>query len=111
MFLPGLDDIYDRIRSEILRTEPFPSLESAFATVRREEQLRHIMLSLGSNASMAMVSFTTGSSDLTQNRTPSKPSFVTRPPTDGGCTYCPNFKHVVKQCFKKYGYHDWWEAF
>ncbi|KAL6279637.1 hypothetical protein ACE6H2_016518 [Prunus campanulata] len=64
IFLPGLDDIYDSIRSEILRTEPFPNPESAFATVRREEQLKHIMLSLGSNASMAMAAFTTGLSDL-----------------------------------------------
>ncbi|BFG34009.1 hypothetical protein CerSpe_202830 [Prunus speciosa] len=111
MFLDRLDDIYDSIRSEILRTVSFPNLEYDFATVHREEQRRHTLLSSGSNASMAMTAVTTRSSALTQNRTPPKPSFVTCPYTDDGCTYCHSSKPVVEQCFKKNGYPDWWEAF
>ncbi|KAI5321805.1 hypothetical protein L3X38_030877 [Prunus dulcis] len=88
MFLDRLHHIYDSIRSEILRTVPFPDPESDFATVHRVEQRRHTMLSLDSSASMAMMAVTTRSSALTQNRIPLKPSFE-----------------------NKNGYPDWWEAF
>lgn len=67
MFLDGLDDIYDSIRSEILQTMPFPDPES----------------------------------DLTQNRTPLKPSFVSCPPTDDGCTYCHSPKPIVEQVSRR----------
>lgn len=60
---------------------------------------------------MAMVVVTIGSSSLTQNKTPLKPSFVTRPPIDDGCAYCHSSKYVVKQFFKKNDYPDQWEAF
>lgn len=33
IFLAGLDDIYDRVQSDILRTSPFPNPEFAFAMV------------------------------------------------------------------------------
>lgn len=34
-FLAGLDDTLDSIRSDVLRSVPFPMIEEAFAKVRR----------------------------------------------------------------------------
>nr|XP_028959426.1 uncharacterized protein LOC114825186 [Malus domestica] len=39
-FLAGLDDIFDKVRSDILRSQPLPSVEEVFSIVRREAQ-RH----------------------------------------------------------------------
>ena len=59
-FLAGLDDLFDKVRSDILRTQPLPSVEEVFSVVRREAQ-RHATMMSGSNnqgglPSMAMVS-------------------------------------------------------
>ncbi|XP_070678048.1 uncharacterized protein [Malus domestica] len=37
-FLAGLDDIFDKVRSDILGTQPLPSVEKVFSVVRREVQ-------------------------------------------------------------------------
>ena len=44
--LAGLDEMFDKIRSDILRTEPLPSVEQTFAYVRREG-MRQAMMSTG----------------------------------------------------------------
>ncbi|KAI5355558.1 hypothetical protein L3X38_008453 [Prunus dulcis] len=47
-FLVGLDDIFDKVRSDILRTQSLPSVEEVFSVVRREAQ-RHATMMSGSN--------------------------------------------------------------
>ena len=37
IFLDGLDDQLDLVRSDFLRLKPFPSIEQAYAHVRRED--------------------------------------------------------------------------
>ncbi|KAB2602934.1 hypothetical protein D8674_003939 [Pyrus ussuriensis x Pyrus communis] len=59
-FLAGLDDVFDKVRSDILRTQPLPSVEEVFSVVRREAQ-RHATMMGRSNTqgglpSMAMIS-------------------------------------------------------
>ncbi|KAI5353166.1 hypothetical protein L3X38_006059 [Prunus dulcis] len=44
VFLAGLDDVFDRVRSDILRMDPFPNLEKAFSCVRREDQRQSTMM-------------------------------------------------------------------
>ncbi|KAM1724600.1 hypothetical protein ACFX11_023035 [Malus domestica] len=46
-FLAGLDDIFDKVRSDILRTQPLLSMEKVFSVVRREAQ-RHATMMGGS---------------------------------------------------------------
>ena len=41
--LAGLDEMFDKIRSDILRTEPLPSVEQTFAYVRREGMRQAVM--------------------------------------------------------------------
>ncbi|CAN6548474.1 unnamed protein product [Malus baccata var. baccata] len=47
-FLVGLDDVFDKVHSDILRTQPLPSVEEVFSVVRREAQ-RHATMMGGSN--------------------------------------------------------------
>ncbi|KAH0693572.1 hypothetical protein KY285_020669 [Solanum tuberosum] len=54
IFLAGLDDIYDRVRSDILRANPFSNPESVIAMVQSEEQRRNAMLNNNTNSKMDM---------------------------------------------------------
>ncbi|KAB2630265.1 hypothetical protein D8674_007784 [Pyrus ussuriensis x Pyrus communis] len=59
-FLAGLDDVFDKVRSDILRTQPLPSVEEVFSVVRREAQRHATMMGESNNQgglpSMAMIS-------------------------------------------------------
>ncbi|CAL8146948.1 unnamed protein product [Prunus armeniaca] len=46
-FLAGLDDTYDKVRSDILRSDKVPSIENLFFVVRREAQRQITMLRSG----------------------------------------------------------------
>ena len=46
-FLDGLDDKLDQIRSDVLQLHPFPSVEQAYARVRREATRQAVMVSSG----------------------------------------------------------------
>ncbi|CAL8999649.1 unnamed protein product [Prunus brigantina] len=43
-FLAGLDDTYDKVRSDILRSDKVPSIENVFFMVRQEAQRQITML-------------------------------------------------------------------
>ena len=45
IFLDGLDDRLDLVRSDVLRLKPFPSIEQAYAHVRREDLRQSVMIS------------------------------------------------------------------
>ena len=100
VFLAGLDDTYDSIRGEILRTDPLPSTEVVFSTLRREEQRCNTMLSLGDVSEVAMVAKRYAQSPLSQQN-----STMT---VLGKCSYCGINKHLIESCFKKNGYPNWW---
>ena len=44
VFLVGLDDRLDKSRSDVLQIKPFPSVEQAYAHVRREDTRQAVML-------------------------------------------------------------------
>jgi len=45
VFLDGLDDRLDKIRADVLQMKPFPSVEQAYAHVRREAIRQQVMTS------------------------------------------------------------------
>jgi hypothetical protein len=66
-FLAGLDEVFDSVRSDLLRIKSIPSIEECFNTVRREAQRQVTMLgtkNTSEGSSMAMISKTTTSSNL-----------------------------------------------
>ncbi|KAI5351042.1 hypothetical protein L3X38_003933 [Prunus dulcis] len=112
-FLAGLDDLFDKVRSDILHTQPLPSVEEVFSVVRREAQ-RHATMMSGSNnqgglPSMAMVSRPAAAFHPSN---PSSQSLNSRPFTrenkdDLKCTFCGQTRHTEDTCFAKHGVPDW----
>ena len=100
LFLAGLEDIYDSIRGEILRTDPLPGTENVFATLRREEQRRNTMLNQRDISQVAMAAKKFVPSSFSQHS-----SSIT---VGGRCSHCGSDKHLVDSCFKKNGYPEWW---
>ncbi|CAL2237877.1 unnamed protein product [Prunus armeniaca] len=108
-FLAGLDDIFDKVRSDILRTQPLPSIEEVFSVVRREAQIHATMMSGSNNQgglpSMAMVS---RPAVAFRPSNPSNQSLNSRPFTrenkdDLKCTFCGQTRHTEDTCFAKHG--------
>ncbi|RVW38243.1 putative caffeoyl-CoA O-methyltransferase [Vitis vinifera] len=118
-FFDGLDDRLDKTRSDVLQIKPFPTVEQAYAFVRREEVRQTVMI-LGADTPPGAVMASKGIKG-SHHQMPSKPgalflssgksnsSFKTKPPSDGTkCTHCDNTKHTRDTCFKLHGYPDWW---
>ncbi|KAH7573583.1 hypothetical protein JRO89_XS03G0175600 [Xanthoceras sorbifolium] len=53
-FLVGLNRNLNEVRGQVVAQAPFPSLEEAFAEVRREEDRRKVMLNDNSAISSAL---------------------------------------------------------
>ena len=115
-FLDGFNDRLDKIRADVLQMQPFPTLEQAYAQVRREAIRQSVMmtnednisgdvmLSKGGQKTQQLLSFQTSSND--------KPNTITKPKPQvegGGCTHYGNMKHTKETCFKLHGYPDWWQ--
>ena len=109
VFLDGLDDRLDKTRSDVLQMKPFPTVEQAFAYVRREDTRQSVMLTnTGPISSPVLLS--RGLKIQKPNIQLSKPRAPgTGHPADGGCTYCGNPKHTRETCFKVHGYPEWWK--
>ena len=99
-FLDGLDDRLDNARAEVLRLEPFPTVEEAFARIRQEDVRQTVMLEKGAiDASMAMVAREAKALENTEpadaNLTLTKHNNQFRPrPSSGSCTHCGGAKHT-----------------
>ncbi|XP_071719068.1 uncharacterized protein [Rutidosis leptorrhynchoides] len=81
-FLMGLNDEYNGIRSQILSSDPLPSVMAAFHLVNQDEQQR-IIVRIG-----------TGDEQERGD--------------DKICTYCQKTGHTIDGCFEIVGYPDWW---
>jgi hypothetical protein len=119
-FLDGLDDKLDNIRNDILQMRPFPTIEQAYAHVRREAVRQTVMSNNGPSdnpgAILASKGFKPGHSTPGPNRSLSlangKAGTASKPhasSSDGTkCSHCGNLKHTRDNCFKLHGYPDWW---
>ncbi|CAL2237426.1 unnamed protein product [Prunus armeniaca] len=141
VFLARLDDVFDRVRSDILRMDPFPNLEKAFSCVRREDQRRSTMMVPPTlvNTGVAIVarnsrpassyklddSTINGPTRHSMHASSYKPACSTangpigstrpngpqrvKPQNGERCTHCNSTNHFVTDCFKLYGYPEWWD--
>ncbi|KAL5833543.1 hypothetical protein ACOSQ3_017217 [Xanthoceras sorbifolium] len=111
IFLDGLDDQLDNIRSD-----------QAYAHVQRED-IRQTVMTSGADTALGAVIASKGikaskSYTLTKTGSPALSSGKSNPPhktqiqPDGGkCTHCGNTRHTRETCFKLHGYLDWWNEF
>ncbi|XP_050229442.1 uncharacterized protein LOC126678591 [Mercurialis annua] len=113
-FLDGLDDRLDKIRADVLQTKPFPTVEQAYAQVRREDLRQSVMMTNEDTLSGGAM-ITRGGQKLQHQfsfRTPSNGKPITKPQGEGGgggCTHCGNMRHTKEICFKLHGYPEWWQ--
>ncbi|KAI3788114.1 hypothetical protein L2E82_00783 [Cichorium intybus] len=93
-FLMGLNESYSSIRSNILMQEQLPSVQSAFATISREESLRS--------------SYSVGNSSKSQNSV-----FIAKGPDAKKknvrnlnliCKHCNMKGHTIERCYKLIGF-------
>ncbi|PIN22807.1 hypothetical protein CDL12_04473 [Handroanthus impetiginosus] len=113
-FLDGLDDRLNKVQGDVLQLKPFPTVEQAYALVRREDLRQSIMLTKDDSVHGSVMISKGG------QRSQLKPflqmanrkfniSSKSKPQTqEGGCSHCENMKHTRDICFKLHGYPNWW---
>jgi hypothetical protein len=108
-FLDGLDDHLDNIRAQVLQMNLFPSLEQAYAHVRRESYRQEIMIKDGQGGIQNSVAMTTrGYKPQEVNSNAIKFSNATDK-SKLKCSHCGGTRHIKEQCFELVGYLDWWK--
>ncbi|KAK0581709.1 hypothetical protein LWI29_017030 [Acer saccharum] len=90
MFLAGLDPEFDKVRADVLRMDPFPSVEGAFAYVRREVQRQATMLAPPQVSDSSALLINKGNSG------------------DRKCTHCGQKNHIRDACWRLNGYPEWY---
>ncbi|XP_047952934.1 uncharacterized protein LOC125198663 [Salvia hispanica] len=130
-FLTGLNGEFDGIRRDILKLEPYPSVEEAYVYVKREAARRKIMPPASSSltgdpssarsadASSGEIGYGFGAQkDRPNNRNGPRPppaggaSHQTRTKPDKSklwCSHCGKNKHTRENCFLRVGYPEWWD--
>ncbi|RVX03529.1 hypothetical protein CK203_027783 [Vitis vinifera] len=111
VFLDGLDDRLDKIRDDVLQVRPFPTMEQAYAHVRREALRQSVMITGSADAVSSAVLATKGLKLGSSIQPPTvhngKPKSCTF--SEGlKCSHCGNSKHTRDTCFKLHGYPNWW---
>ncbi|KAM0033902.1 hypothetical protein Hdeb2414_s0016g00491201 [Helianthus debilis subsp. tardiflorus] len=120
-FLNSIDRQYASIKREILRWDPLPSAEGAYAAVKKETAHQSILGTISGNISQQGVAaglVSTGVQDSEGLGFLSRGRFSLTKPNNGSsnrvdksklkCTHCGMLKHTKEQCFKLVGFPDWW---
>nr|GFC89634.1 hypothetical protein [Tanacetum cinerariifolium] len=113
-FLNGLDWKFEPIKREILRVDPFPTAEAAYAMVRKEAA-HQIILGVTNETHgiatrlIAEETYGMGLSTKGFRRFEGQKKWTTRDDKSHlKCEECGMNRHTKDQCFKIIGYPDWW---
>ncbi|KAL6336046.1 hypothetical protein AAG906_003673 [Vitis piasezkii] len=108
----SIEKYYNNLQGlcDVLRLKPLPSIEQAYAHIRREDFRQSVMVSraevVASGAIMAIKGVKSGHS---QTLLKSGSFSQSKGHSDGNkCTHCGITKHTRETCFKLHGYPDWW---
>ncbi|XP_071715107.1 uncharacterized protein [Rutidosis leptorrhynchoides] len=118
-FLNSLDHKHDNIKRELLRTDPLPTVEGAYAAIRKENAHQFIFNKTDaftqSGIATGLVAPASKSNDfdghglLSRNQQRRSDSTSSSRDKDNlECTKCGMKRHTREQCFKVIGYPDWW---
>ncbi|XP_071718218.1 uncharacterized protein [Rutidosis leptorrhynchoides] len=117
-FLNALDRKHDNIKRELLRLEPLPTVEGAYAAIRKENAHQNIFgtktdgtnnFGIGSGLlapSSSKSKETEGQGLITKNHRRQDQS--TRDKEHLRCTECGMKRQTKEQCFRIVGYPEWW---
>ncbi|XP_035831181.1 uncharacterized protein LOC118480438 [Helianthus annuus] len=117
-FLNAIDRQYDTIKREILRMDPLPSAEEAYAAVRKETAHQNILgTTAGTQSGIGAGLATTrpdhndralGLAARGQTRRSDVPFKPKIDKTNLKCEHCGMMRHTKDQCFRIVGYPEWW---
>ncbi|KAF5786842.1 hypothetical protein HanXRQr2_Chr10g0445791 [Helianthus annuus] len=119
-FLNALDRQFDPIKREILRWDPLPSAEGAYAAVRKEMAHQGILgttdntspngVAAGLNTSRShepeSLGFLSKGRFNQKNTNLGSSSRIDK--TKLKCEHCGMSRHTKNQCFQLVGYPEWW---
>ncbi|XP_076885610.1 uncharacterized protein LOC143535159 [Bidens hawaiensis] len=113
-FLSSLDRKYEPVKREILRSEPLPSAEEAYAIIRKEENHQKILGINPKDEQSGVAAGLIATDPENPNGTGLAAKGVRRPQppkpdkTHLKCTHCGMTRHTKEECFKIIGYPEWW---
>ncbi|VFR00760.1 unnamed protein product [Cuscuta campestris] len=112
-FLQAVNEEFDAGKRDLLKTEPLPSVEEAYAQIRREAARKGIMKGEGGGPSSGETPSGIGGGLVatrvavrSENRQSSSRTYEEK--SHLKCTYCGGIKHTAEGCFKRIGYPEWW---
>ncbi|XP_015167795.1 uncharacterized protein [Solanum tuberosum] len=110
-FLVGLNDSYVQCRSQIMMTNPIPSLNKAYSMVISEESHRSLGKAVHVGESMDGTTLFSNRNKITGNqRSPGgsykdvENNFKPRKKSDFYCDHCGMRGHTIERCWKVHGY-------
>jgi Retrotransposon gag protein len=106
-FLDGLDDRLDNVRAAILQMASFPTIEQAYAIVRRKTSRQVVMLKGEEEISSSIAMVTRGYKHPEVNFASNK--YLSKQERSKlKCNHCGGTGHLKEGCFKLIGYPDWY---
>ncbi|XP_057546216.1 uncharacterized protein LOC130825160 [Amaranthus tricolor] len=106
-FLAGINDTFDKEKRDLLNQDPLPTVEIAYATIRREISRRGIMIQASSSGKHP--SEIGSGLAVKQYRSETSYRRDKEDKTHLKCSYCGGSRHTKDGCFKLKGYPEWWE--
>lgn len=103
-FLMGLNDSYQQLRSQILATDPLPSIGRCYAILHQEEAQRLVQLPTVRPEISALLA-----RSLPSQQAPTHPRRVW-PAGTSLCEACGKPGHPRAKCFELIGYPEWWPS-
>ena len=106
-FLAGINETFDKEKRDLLNQYPLPTVEMAYATIRREISRSGIIThasSPGKNPSEIESGLA-----VKHHRSDSSSRRDMEDKTHLKCSYCGGSRHTKEGCFKLIGYPEWWE--
>ncbi|CAN1263654.1 Retrovirus-related Pol polyprotein from transposon RE1 [Linum perenne] len=107
-FLRGLNPGFAAVRSQIIRTEPLPTINQVFSMISQEEQELGIPSSSGgvTNGTPQVLAATgdQSSGSASQAFAVAQQNFRRGGTKRPYCTFCGLIGHTIEKCYKKVGY-------
>ena len=105
-FLAGIHDTFDKEKRDLLHQDPLPTVEVAYATIRREISRRGIM---SHTSSPGKIPSEIGSGLAVKHRSDVSFRRNEEDKTHLRCSHCGGSRHTKEGCFKIIGFPEWWE--
>ena len=102
-FLAGINETFDKDRRDLLLQNPLPTVEEAYASIRREIMRRAVMIK------EPLSDFeSSGTGGVFNVKGRSEKLYRQDDKSHVRCTHCGGTRHTKHECFKIGGYPDWW---